>query len=147
LKEDFTMERRTSMSALLLAIGSLFLLPIAAQASPLDVDAIVWEYASDVTIGEAQLWVDVTEPVSGRASFTFHNDGPQPCRISEVYFDDGSLWNVHSIAGNGSVFFSDSRPANLPGGDLMTPPFVATFSLHSVSKKTRLREVCIPESI
>ena len=127
------MERTTGLNALLLAIGSLFLLPIAAQASPLDVDALVWEYASDVTIGETQLWVDVTEPVSGRASFTFHNDGSQPCRISEVYFDDGSLFNVRSITGSGTVFFSDSRPANLPGGDLATPPFLATFSFQEDS--------------
>jgi hypothetical protein len=81
---------------------------------------------ADGAIGEAQIFLDVDEPLAGQVRFTFRNTGPQQCDIKGVYFDDGELLN--------STFNIDNTPptvdfvqiingADLPGGEMLDPDF------------------------
>ncbi|MHC4573586.1 MAG: PASTA domain-containing protein [Planctomycetota bacterium] len=94
-------------------------------------------------IGEAQLFVDVAPYEPNRALFTFRNIGPEPSSITDVYFDDGVLLQIASIidadegtGGDEGVDFSQhAEPDDLPGGELLWPPFITTdgFSADSDS--------------
>jgi hypothetical protein len=83
--------------------------------------------AVDAAIGEAQFFVDVTNGGSS-ASFTFRNEGPDMAVITEIYFDDGSLLGISSIVDNPPDvdYVPGADPTDLPGGNLVSPPFIAT---------------------
>ena len=78
-------------------------------------------------IGEAQLFVEVTEPAAGQVLFTFLNTGPLACYIDGVYFDDGTLGELDSLidadenGGDLGVDFTggSATPPDLPGGNLI----------------------------
>jgi hypothetical protein len=83
-----------------------------------------------------QLSVAVSDDglLPGQVSFTFWNDVGIPASITEIYFADGTLLGIASITQSSGVTFSQSSrltPPNLPGGDTLAVPFVATqaFSL------------------
>jgi len=121
------MKSEMKMSLVLLAAVAFLLAPTVAPATPLGFYNITANDPGDAAIGEAQLWVDVTEPGGGQVAFTFNNDGPDPCSIAGVFFDDGTLLGVASIIESDGVSFSlGSSPPNLPGWDLLDPNFEAT---------------------
>ncbi len=101
------------------------------HAVTLGFEAITNNGAASVTIGEAQFFVDVDPFGVGQVKFTFSNIGPENSAIAEIYFDDGTLLGIaaidESLAG---VDFEDIgmpvMPGNLPGGELISPPFEAT---------------------
>jgi hypothetical protein len=74
-----------------------------------------------------QLSVDVLDFGTGKVEFTFSNSGPIASSISEIYFDDGTLLGIAQIIyGSGVSFVTPTKPTDLPGGNLASPPFVAT---------------------
>ncbi|MBE0534952.1 MAG: hypothetical protein IH624_04720 [Phycisphaerae bacterium] len=74
--------------------------------------------AADAAIGEAQLFVDVSDYGSGQVLFTFRNTGPSASSITAVYFDDGTLLGIASIInGSGVKFSQGATPGNLTGGN------------------------------
>ena len=88
---------------------------------------------ADGAIGKAQLFVDIKQLANpAQVLFKFYNiapDGsePEPCSITDVYFDDGALLGIATInEGPGVAFSQGAAPGNLPGGNGITPPFVAT---------------------
>lgn len=84
-------------------------------------------------IGEAQLFLDVSD-ISGSALFTFTNTGPLACSITDVYFSAGGILSSIIAIDNsdpGVLFSKDAKPANLPGGNLVSPPFTTTLSADS----------------
>ncbi len=83
---------------------------------------------ADAAIGESQLFVDVTDPGGGQVLFAFSNTGSAASSITQVYFDDGSLWGIASIDNSdpGVSFSQLASPPNLPGANNATPPFVTT---------------------
>jgi len=83
---------------------------------------------ADGAIGEAQLFVTVSDPCNSQVLFTFTNTGPKASSITDVYFDDGSLLSIASIDNSdpGVSFSSPASPPNLPGGNNVSPPFVTT---------------------
>ncbi|MDX2147997.1 MAG: hypothetical protein SFZ23_10785 [Planctomycetota bacterium] len=96
-------------------------------------DGITNNNASDTAAGEAQLFVEVTAPASGQIAFRFVNDGPIAMSIAQVYFDDQSGFQSQGfldaavIAGGAGVLFeAGGSPNNLPGGQTLSPAFVAT---------------------
>lgn len=116
---------RRSIFALILTVGLGASAPAAAVT--LGFGCITGNLASDCTIGEAQLTVDVTDQGGGVVRFLFNNSGPSASVISEVYFDDGSLLAIASIVdGPGVDFEQDASPPNLPGGQTVVPPFQVT---------------------
>jgi len=86
---------------------------------------------ADGAIGEAQLFVDVSDFGSNRALFSFRNTGPEPCVIKGIYFDDGALLALASVInGPGVSFTQDSigsvNPGELPAANNLVPAFVTT---------------------
>jgi hypothetical protein len=121
------MKSEIKMSLVVLAVVAFFLAPTVAPAAPLGFYNITANDPGDAAIGEAQLWVDVTDPGGGQVAFTFNNDGPDPCSVAGVFFDDGTLLGVASIIEGPGVSFSlGSSPPNLPGANMIDPPFAAT---------------------
>jgi hypothetical protein len=53
-------------------------------------------HPADASIGESQLSMDVS-PTANGVQFTFHNDGPNPAVITQIYFYDGILLDLSSI--------------------------------------------------
>lgn len=92
----------------------------------------------DAAIGEAQLFVTVSDFGVGQVLFTFTNIGPLASSITDVYFDngssDGSLYGIaglidsdDGIGGDPDVDFTPpATPSNLPGGLSLSPVFTTT---------------------
>ncbi|MDP2644484.1 MAG: PEP-CTERM sorting domain-containing protein [Desulfobacterales bacterium] len=99
--------------------------------------------AVNAATGEAQLSVDVTDYGSNQVLFTFLNAGPQASSITDVYFDDGTLFDnlaglIDADQNNGDPgvkFTQWAKPKNLPAANNASPPFETTkgFSADSDS--------------
>ena len=116
----------------ILFMSVLFLFTVVpAQAVTFGFYNITGNNADDAAIGEAQLFVDVTDPsgeenlLATQALFTFRNIGPDDSSICDVYFDDGTLLGIASIDNSslGVSFSQDADPGNLPGGNTVSPVF------------------------
>lgn len=90
----------------------------------------------DAAIGEAQLFVDVSDDYADQVLFTFRNTGPYASAISEVYFDDGTLFDIANIINNPPdvLFVQDASPPELPGANLIDPPFETTLGFLAESE-------------
>jgi hypothetical protein len=134
-------------SVLLILLGAVFLCTTSpAYAILFGFDVIVkndTDFAEAAT-GEAQFFVDVTDPSEGEdlsatsVLFTFRNMGTNASIIAGVYFDDNdsllsNLSLIDSDDGSGGDsgvdFSSPATPADLPGGNEVIPPFVTTEQL------------------
>jgi PEP-CTERM motif len=65
-------------------------------------------------------------------TFKFENNGPTASSITDIYFDDSSLFSsltVGSYSGDGVSFSQGANPLNLPGGQTASPTFTATSGL------------------
>lgn len=85
-------------------------------------DNITNNNAIDAAIGEAQLFLDVTDAQNNQVLFTFSNIGPEDSAISNIYFDDDlhlmSFAGFYSATTTDDVTFSvGSEPEDLPGGN------------------------------
>lgn len=96
-------------------------------------DCITNNIAADAAIGEAQLFVEVSDAGNGQVLFTFMNIGTKASSICDVYFDDGALLGIAGLidvdegGGDIGVDFSQlATSAELPGGNEISPPFVTT---------------------
>lgn len=97
--------------------------------------------AADAAAGEAQLRVEVSDQGAGLVGFTFLNNGPAACVITEIYFQDGSILGFASIDESlPGVDFQEEEvgnvnPKNLPGGKSINPQFIATtaFSIEPLN--------------
>ncbi len=89
--------------------------------------------STNAAIGEAQLFVDVLNGTN-EVQFNFRNVGPNSCSITDVYFDNGTLLGLAGLIDNdqsyngrdghpGVDFSIGADPPDLPGGDLLNPPF------------------------
>ena len=86
---------------------------------------------ADGAIGEAQLFVDISNFGSDQALFSFRNTGPEPCVIKGIYFDDGALLALASVINGPGVSFtrdgiSSVSPGELPAGNNLVPAFETT---------------------
>jgi len=109
-------------------IGAVCLMPaLSAQALTLGFQSITSNNIGNIAIGEAQLFVEVTEVGTYQVLFTFRNIGLLASSICDVYFDDGTLLGIALITSSAGVSFSlGANPGNLPGGNEINPPFQAT---------------------
>ena len=83
-------------------------------------------------IGEAQMFVNVSNPGGHQVLFTFTNTGPFASSITDVYFDDADLLSAIASIDDScpGVSFSDpAKPSNLPGANNLAIPFVTTAGL------------------
>jgi hypothetical protein len=129
--------------ALLLTFAFLFTVA-SAHAATYGFYCITNNDPDDAAIGEAQLFVEVTDingimnPDATQVLFTFLNIGPNASSIADVYFDDGSLIkiaylidaddpDVNSNLGDSGVDFTQlANPGNLPGANNADPDFETT---------------------
>lgn len=88
---------------------------------------------ADGQIGVDQLFMDVSAVDSTGVLFTFRNTDPEASSITDIYFDDGVLGNFDSLDNSdpGVAFSQFASPGNLPGGNNVSPAFVATASFDS----------------
>lgn len=84
--------------------------------------------------GDLGLYVDVQNGGED-ISFTIHNESTvEGLSITDVYFDDGTLEELTGVENGPGVAFSElSSPGELPGANLLIPPFVTSdqFSVDS----------------
>jgi hypothetical protein len=113
--------KKTIASALLAAsalVASAGFMP--ANAVTLGFNAITSNNAAQVTIAEAQMFLDVTDAGSGNVLFLFSNIGPIASALGQIYFnDDTPLYSTTSFVitnGTGVSFVRDITPDSLPGG-------------------------------
>jgi hypothetical protein len=99
-----------------------------ANAEVYSFSCITANDAGDCAIGESQLSVELTDAGSGLVDFTFTNNGSNDSTISEIYFDDGTLLGIASIASPSGVAFSQgATPPDLPGGNAVGFDVTAGF--------------------
>jgi hypothetical protein len=115
----------------------LLLLVAAAPAGAvtLGFSCITNNLAGDCLIAESQMTVDVTDPGGGLIAFTFNNVGLDDSSITGVHWDDGTLLSIFSITNTpGFVEFSaPAVPAELPGANGASPPFVTSVGFSADS--------------
>ena len=119
----------------LVAASLLFAAAGPSRAVTLGFGCITGNIAGDCAIGEAQMTVYVTDPGGGQIDFTFENVGADASSITDVFWDDGSLLAIFSITNTlGVVEFSDpATPAELPGANNASPPFVTSVGFSADS--------------
>ena len=134
---------QTRWSAMVVAVAMGFVTASAfapaAHADMYGFLCITNNSAVDAAIGEAQLFVEVTDQGTNDQGdnvvrFTFTNTGAGASSITDVYYDDGALLELVQLidaddgtGGDAGVDFSEgANPADLPGGELLDPPFHVT---------------------
>jgi hypothetical protein len=102
----------------------------ATSAATFSFTCITNNLGSDCAIGEAAFQVEITDSLSGIGfvDFTFTRSGTDAANLSEVYFDDGTLLGLSSVASSAEVVFSggSASPGDLPGGNSIDPVFEVT---------------------
>lgn len=113
------------------------MLMVGVAASPAEIFSFYAITANDPsgvtqTIGESQLFMEVTIAGSGLANFAFTNTGPSASTITEVYFDAPDTTpsldlGLAGIVNGAGVQFYEGKitPSNLPGGGSLIDPFVS----------------------
>jgi len=120
-----------------LPLGLVFAVLWASPAAAIGFGfyCVTGNLAGDCAIGEAQLSVDVSDIGGGQVLFQFGNSGPDASSITDVYFDDGALLGLATVVNGSGVSFTQlATPAEMPGANNVSPPFVTTseFSANSV---------------
>lgn len=93
-------------------------------------------HPDNIAIGEAQLFVDVSDAGSGNVLFHFRNDGPQASVITGIHFHDqtGALASLAGItSGPSTSFMAGLFPAVFPGGAELDPAFSTDFGARASS--------------
>jgi hypothetical protein len=119
--------------SLVVALGMLFAGPAAAV--PVLTFNNITNNDPDDAATESQYTVAVSSDAAGTMEsptattvyFTFFNTGPETSVITDVYFDDGTLLGIADITESAGVAFTQpANPADLPGGNSITPAFTTT---------------------
>lgn len=132
--------RRTLGLACAVALATASILAVEVRADmTFGFDNITHNDPDDAAIGEAQLFVTVSDFGAGQVLFAFANIGPFASSITDVYFDNG-INGVGSLSGIAGLIDSDdgtggdpnvdftppATPSNLPGGMSLSPVFATT---------------------
>ncbi len=136
-----------------LGSASVMAVSLGAQADTIDVSFIrVTANAGEDVAGQftATIYDDAeanstygTSLTPGQVLFTFTNAVGISSSISEIYMDDGTILGqdsvLNSLGGFTQFTGGGANPSNLPGGNTLVPPFVATaaFSADAQGNPTR----------
>lgn len=120
------MIRKVAVS-LALAILALCV-AVPAKADSYNFQCITHNNAANCATGQAQFTVTVASVDSTHVSFTFYNVGKNESSITDVYFDDGSLFHLTGTtdSGYGVSYHQGADPSELPGNTLIDPDFHTT---------------------
>lgn len=129
------------MKISLKVLGAVCLVGLLSATAP--VSAEIFDFVRITNNGPSdlgsQLHVEVTDPGGGFVNFTFTNNVGADSSITEVYFDDGSLFGISSITPSaGVVFVHPASPSDLPGRNSIDPIFTTTgaFSAENSTANT-----------
>jgi hypothetical protein len=116
---------------LLFSLTVGLLLPTASSAFTTDTYCITYNDPTDCGNAEAQFQIQIMDSGDSLVQFSFLNLGPDASSITDIYFQGGSLLGIASIDNSdpGVSFSINATPTNLPGGQSISEPFIATFSL------------------
>jgi hypothetical protein len=129
----FVGKMKTFRSIIRAGFASVILLTFTAhlQANVIPFTRITANALDNVGV---QLSATVSIVDTSHVQFSFFNTSAIASSITDIYFDDGGvnmpsiLDNISSIANHNTSYESDAQPANLPGGNNLTPAFSAKFS-------------------
>ena len=130
---------KTSILFLILALFSIFAMSASGMVTYNFVHILeegdAAQELADGAIGQAQLFLDVNDLGGSQVLFTFRNAGPEASSITDVYFDNGSLFSIESIDNSdlGVSFSQLATPTELSGGNNLPEPFVTTAGLSADS--------------
>jgi len=123
---------RALFAAPLLALG----LAAGAQAQNYSFSCVTNNSAANCATGAAQFGLTLTQG-AGYVDFLFQNSGAQASSITDIYFDwanDAATFAPGTITSGAGVSFSwGASPANLPGGNDLSPDFQANLGADSNS--------------
>lgn len=92
-----------------------------ADVYPIDIFTTDGDYYNSLDLN-----VDVSDGGS-QVDFTFHNASPIDSSLARIYFEDSLFLGSATVTnGTGTSFTQPATPGNLPAGNLLQPPFVAT---------------------
>jgi len=81
---------------------------------------------ANMAIAEAQIYTLVSAYGTNQALFEFHNDGPNPATLTDIYFRGGKITFDSLIEGPGVEFTQNASPPKPPqGGGGWIPFFTA----------------------
>ena len=81
--------------------------PASAATATYSFDCLTNTNADNCSIGEAQLSLNVTDTlVSSQVLFEFTNTGAEAASITDIYFDDGTLFGISQVFNGSGVNFS-----------------------------------------
>ena len=127
---------KTVLQIMILAC-SLLMVTTSGLAITFTFDNITHNSADNETIGETQLFLDVSDAQDNQVLFTFSNAGPSASSITNIYFDDDfslmSLSEDCSLTTMGVNFTVDESPGDLPGGNDSPYSFSSDYSYGSAS--------------
>jgi len=103
----------------IIGLAALLLVSGRAEANKYTFNNITNNNAEDAAIGEAQLFVEVTEQGTDKVKFYFTNIGLAASSITDVYFDDDVplMVFVGFEESTGVDYAVGASPGNLPGGN------------------------------
>ncbi len=129
------MKQRLHRGAFAVALLVCIAPAMQVRAATIGFECITNNLAGDCTIGETQVEVQVSSLSPTAIRFDIVNVGPQDSVVSEIYFDDGSLLNLPVVDDSQPQvdFAMMGSPRNLPGGNLLAPPFIASFLADAVA--------------
>lgn len=124
-------QRECAMNKIVKSIVAATLIFTATQANAATYDFFKIGSSANTNIA-SQLKLDVTQSGTD-ALFKISNNGSVASNIAEIYFDFGTTnffavpggITVHSDSGAGVLMTNGANPNNLPGGNSITPKFVA----------------------
>jgi hypothetical protein len=118
--------REACMAAFALGLALLLFMVLPAHALTLTFKAILPDDPATAATVAPQLTADVQAEGANQVKFTFFNSGPVPASITDVYFDDGTLFGINYVVNGAGVTFSHLgtvSPSQLPHDSDLTPKF------------------------
>lgn len=111
-----------------LVVTLVVILSTEAKASLVTYDFTrITDNAPDNIAGQFSVQVTDNYTPEGQVAFIFYNDVGAASSITEIYFDDGTLFGIGAVWNSdlGVAFdlLNELNPGNLPGGSALNPPF------------------------
>lgn len=132
--------RHAALTGLLAGIAFLSL-PARAEAVSFGFTCITDNNPANCSAGSTQLEMNVVDLGLGFIQFQFENNGPAAMSITDIYFDEAPpgpggilpLLFVGFGEGPGVDYTLGANPNNPPGGNDLSPDFVASEAFDSAS--------------
>ena len=120
----------------ILSLTIVLALAASARADLFGFDNITNNSPINAAIGEAQMFVEVTDAGAHQVLFTFTNTGPAASSITDIYFSDDAFLGTALVDNfDTDVSFPQLiEPDGLPGSYFVTPSFhISRYSTASLS--------------